>query len=1119
MEDKDWSYKDEEENASDSPLYELNETNTCHPCKLVKKLAFANKYCIECEEMLCEDCVISHVKRKATASHKPVPTDKSYASIILCTPCKDDGTTIHAATYCEECEEYLCNDCTRSHGKRKATTAHKPKALEDFDNKALNTRAINPFCEPCKDNDREIRSLSYCEECDKHLCDSCTEIHRSKKATNKHYPVPGSVFHMKRKETTVQDQKLCDPCQFQNIEKDATSYCGECEVLLCAACTNYHCLKNMTKSHILESPDCVEYITRECDICEKEDKKAVMFCKTCEKAICETCKLWHEGQSSTKSHPTEIIPDRKLERLIRCDNCIENIIKAEKFCTVCEENYCVGCVSNHRKLKATRGHKLIRAVSVQIYKKAQRKEVALCGECGKDEGLSKYCSECQHYLCKECCEIHRRSRFTMSHKLQENDEIEDVNIQDCDSCKLPGSAESYCEQCGEFFCTICNKHHQKFKETSGHEIKSVQDGILQRMAQQQCIEDIQLRNSQRFPGKPRSLEIMVDTVTLTWDPPSTIGEGDCYQISYKESSHGENWKFYQGELKSSTAVISDLKSNTAFVFQVCVVNEDCVGPYSEQSDEIFTLESQASRLVQASVLIEKGNPSPSKYALPLSEIREARNQQTKTNKFQLGAPPTNSCKPKTIMLVGAKGTGKSTLVDGIVNYVLGVKWDDPFRFTVKDVEQKVEAEWITCYTLNPEMGSRLDYPLNIIDTPSFGAIRDLGKDLEIVQQFRQLFTENEPKCVKFIDAVCFVIKAPDARLTAVQSYIFQSIMSLFGRDIENNICSLVTFADGIDPPVLAALKQSELPFGKSFLFNNSGLFAKNFKISSSNLSSMFWDMGLKRFRAFFHHLEQVETNNLQLTRDVLDERSRLESTIKILQPLLHAGLTKVNNMKQEIRIIDEYTGLIKDNQNFEYEVEETHQKKKELQRGQYHTNCIMCHFTCHENGTSLDREKIARLSCMGSNGCCNSCPDKCHWTKHTTTPYKFEYAIVKVRKIYAEMQEKYNNARGKLLSQEKIVEKLGEELNNLQDDIEDMMVAIKTCNERLKEIALRPNPLTMTEHIDLMIENEKLEKKEGFMQRINILNDFRKKAQISIDVENISKEARTTLGAVGKKRD
>lgn len=42
---------------------------------------------------------------------------------------------------------------------------------------------------------------------------------------------------------------------------------------------------------------------------------------------------------------------------------------------------------------------------------------------------------------------------------------------------------------------------------------------------------------------------------------------------------------------------------------------------------------------------------------------------------------------KTIMLVGATGSGKSTLVDGIVNYVMGVSFDDPYRFTLIQLEK------------------------------------------------------------------------------------------------------------------------------------------------------------------------------------------------------------------------------------------------------------------------------------------------------------------------------------------------------------------------------------------------------------------------------------------------
>lgn len=40
------------------------------------------------------------------------------------------------------------------------------------------------------------------------------------------------------------------------------------------------------------------------------------------------------------------------------------------------------------------------------------------------------------------------------------------------------------------------------------------------------------------------------------------------------------------------------------------------------------------------------------------------------------------------MLVGATGSGKSTLVDGIVNYVLGVQFNDPVRFTLVQLEKE-----------------------------------------------------------------------------------------------------------------------------------------------------------------------------------------------------------------------------------------------------------------------------------------------------------------------------------------------------------------------------------------------------------------------------------------------
>lgn len=45
-------------------------------------------------------------------------------------------------------------------------------------------------------------------------------------------------------------------------------------------------------------------------------------------------------------------------------------------------------------------------------------------------------------------------------------------------------------------------------------------------------------------------------------------------------------------------------------------------------------------------------------------------------------------KEKIIMLIGVIGLGKSIFVDGIVNYVIGVSFDDLFWFIVVEFENE-----------------------------------------------------------------------------------------------------------------------------------------------------------------------------------------------------------------------------------------------------------------------------------------------------------------------------------------------------------------------------------------------------------------------------------------------
>ncbi|KAH3768560.1 uncharacterized protein LOC127845594 isoform X1 [Dreissena polymorpha] len=774
---------------------------------------------------------------------------------------------------------------------------------------------------------------------------------------------------------------------------------------------------------------------------------------------------------------------------------------------------------------------------------SQRKTQLFCGPCNiqrKTAIAMTFCPVCDNdLLCALCSSIHNALPVTNSHTVLDVSAYPAKNEGGnfgtgykhfCNLCliqKVETEAILQCQECETQLCDSCSNQHKAQKATRSHNVININDetpNTKRARLQPPCTSTSPDEEETKTPSRPTAHSVTSDTLTLAWTKPTQFEEGNYFQIGYKESE--SNWRIYSGEFTECTQVLTNIKCNTEYIFRVRAVYSDGEGPYSKESAVVKTPNSAAFRLCEVSVRSDDGVTPPFRYALPMREITEARNVKAKTRKFVLGSPKDTDWKEKTLLMIGETGKGKSTLVDGMANFILGVTWNDPFRFNIVNLEdeekKKVgnqavsQTEWITCYAIYPHEGSRIPYTINIIDTPGFGDTRGLDRDQEIVEQIRELFSAKPPRGVLSIDAVCFLIKAPDARLTPVQSYIFQSIMSLFGKDIEDNICSLITFADGMDPPVLAAIKESGLPFGERFTFNNSGLFARNMGLSQSSLSPMFWDMGLVSFRNFFNHLDSLETKSLQLTSDVLYERSRLEATIRNLQPMLDVGLNKISELKSEINIFQENKSIIADNKDFTYVVPTTKHIKIDLPSGLHVTNCTYCNFTCHENCTIVnDAEKIGCWAM--TDGFCRICPERCFWNQHANTPYIFDYITVDETKTYAEMKKKYEEASGKLLTQEQVLDKMREELDEIDDMIQTMMLVVRDCNIRLGKIALRPNPLSMTQHIDLMIESETMEKKDGWYERVQTLYRFRKRAQVVTDAESFFKEA-INLGVTGCRR-
>lgn len=393
------------------------------------------------------------------------------------------------------------------------------------------------------------------------------------------------------------------------------------------------------------------------------------------------------------------------------------------------------------------------------------------------------------------------------------------------------------------------------------------------------------------------------------------------------------------------------------------------------------------------------------------------------------------------------------------------------------------------------LNSKLDYTLNIVDTPGFGDTRGIKRDREIITQMHNLFKSKNENGILTIDGVCFVTQSPLARLTPTQSYIFDAILSVFGKDIANNIFVLITFADGKTPPVLDALKKGEVPFNSHFKFNNSALFEPNTELPKDKFARMFWKMGEQSFKSFFDHLNSVQQKSLQLTAEVLRTRNILQVTIEGLQRQVTDGMNQLNTIRQEGEILKRHRTDIEENKNFDYEVEEVVMTQIPLDQGEYVTNCLTCNYTCHFPCYIDDDKNKKSCKAMGGKENCNVCSKKCHWSKHRNSPFRLEALKKKVQKTYTQLKEKYEIAQKEEKSHTAVFDKVKNKFKELRKEVADKLAKVRKYINDLDKSALKPNPLSDIEYIDVLIHSERSQLKYGWQGRITLLESFRKEAE------------------------
>jgi hypothetical protein len=535
------------------------------------------------------------------------------------------------------------------------------------------------------------------------------------------------------------------------------------------------------------------------------------------------------------------------------------------------------------------------------------------------------------------------------------------------------------------------------------------------------------------------------------------------------------------------------------------------------SNSTATKPTPASILLSNAQIIKVGeNGYPTIYKLKITE--EILDKKLGLRKCYVGQPTlVNGCpaQEKIIMMVGATGAGKSTMINAFVNYFYETQWNNNFRLKliteedegvngVAQSQTKSQTKFITAYTLHYQEGCPVPYTLTIIDTPGFGDAEGIKRDEEITKQIREFFMMKDPPRIDHLDAIGFVVQNSVNRLTPTQKYIFDSILSIFGKDIASNMFSLITFADGQTPPVLQAIKGADVPSITHFKFNNSALYAINQLNNDDdeeegNIDSMFWKIGVTSLKKFFIEFQKVKSVSLVLTKEVLTERQHLEAFVQGIQPQINLGLHKLEVLRQETKILQDHVNDIEKNKSFTYTVEVPKQHRVDLPKGRFVTNCLRCNRTCHYPCTIVKDEEKYQCAAMNNQttfATCTVCPDKCIWNSHCNNPYQFELYQEQETRTIEDMKKRYQQATQDGKTKLNIFEALKNDFQQTQKEVYRMIGRARQAIVRLEQIALKPNPLSIIKYIELIIETEKKEAKPGWLERIRHLNEAKQKAEI-----------------------
>ncbi|XP_058261378.1 uncharacterized protein LOC131362776 isoform X2 [Hemibagrus wyckioides] len=451
---------------------------------------------------------------------------------------------------------------------------------------------------------------------------------------------------------------------------------------------------------------------------------------------------------------------------------------------------------------------------------------------------------------------------------------------------------------------------------------------------------------------------------------------------------------------------------------------------------------------------------------------------------------------KTILIVGETGVGKSTLINSMVNYLLGVESED--RIWCEIIETKgdqtdSQTHAVTVYDVFTE---HCPFSLTVIDTPGFGSTEGKKEDLSVAESLHELFKSKNG--VHELDAVCLVMFSSTVRLTERLYYVFNAVLSLFGNDVEKNIVLFITHASAKSNNAIKAIKESKVPCALTaegdpvyFRFNNSHY--EDFddeKISDDYQASL--KLLNTTMESFLTFLKEIKPINLKKTEEVLRSRKQLTASISNIQDKIKLMELKQKELKDTKEALKKHEKTI-DSQNWEYYVNEPYKEKESIKKSFWSmfpeaTCCRVCEENCHYPGCWWVSD-LSWCSVMDSMGNCTVCTGKCHYTKHVKEGKIYVTKTRKVKKTKEDLKKKYETKYGDIKNFMSGIE------NDVREMEKEKIRLVKECHDcviLMEDIALKSDSVFTLQHLDFLIEKVK---ETGNTDQVQKLEEMKKRME------------------------